>query len=118
VERYETHANLVFLAGSDAWKIKREVHFPYLDFPTLEGRHAACMRKVEVNRHLAPELYVVGVPIMRSATGWREINGPGEVIEWCCTHAAIRSNRPGSLNGYSPYSLGPAWPGVQVPAGA
>lgn len=25
VDRYETHANLVFLAGPDAWKIKRAV---------------------------------------------------------------------------------------------
>ena len=68
VDRFETHANLVFLAGSDAWKIKRAVRFPYLDFSTLERRHAACLRKVEVNRRFAPELYVGCVPITRCSS--------------------------------------------------
>jgi aminoglycoside phosphotransferase family enzyme len=27
VERFETHGNVVFLAGSEAWKIKRAVLF-------------------------------------------------------------------------------------------
>ena len=83
VERYETHANLVFLADSDAWKIKRAVRFPYLDFSTLERRHAACVREVEVNREFAPELYVDCVSISRSPTGRLEIDGRGEVVEWC-----------------------------------
>jgi aminoglycoside phosphotransferase family enzyme len=68
VDRFETHANLVFLAGSDAWKIRRAVRFPYLDFSTLERRHAACLREDEVNRKLAPELYVGCVPITRCSS--------------------------------------------------
>jgi aminoglycoside phosphotransferase family enzyme/predicted kinase len=83
VDRHETHANLVFLAGCDAWKIKRAVCLPYLDFSTLEQRHAACVREVEINRQFAPELYVGCVPISRSAAGRLEIDGIGEVIEWC-----------------------------------
>src|SRR5262249_49726597 len=35
VKRFETHGNLVFLAGGDAWKIKRAVHFAYMDFSSL-----------------------------------------------------------------------------------
>ena len=55
VERFETHGALVFLAGEGAWKIKRAVRFPYMDFSTLEKRRAACAREVEINRRLAPE---------------------------------------------------------------
>ena len=47
VERFETHGNLVFLAGSDAWKIKRAIRFSYMDFSTLEKRAAACAREME-----------------------------------------------------------------------
>jgi hypothetical protein len=36
IERFETHGNLVFLAGTEAWKIKRAVRFAYMDFSTLE----------------------------------------------------------------------------------
>ena len=58
VERFETHGNLVFLAGPEAWKIKRAVRFPYMDFSTLEKRHAACIREVEINRRFGSALYL------------------------------------------------------------
>ena len=54
VERFETHGNLVFLAGAEAFKIKRAVRFEYMDFSTLEKRRVACLREVEVNRRWAP----------------------------------------------------------------
>ena len=83
VDRFETHANLVFLAASDAWKIKRAVRFPYLDFSTLEKRHAACVREVEVNRRFAPDIYLGCVPITRSSSrDALEFGGSGEVVEW------------------------------------
>src|SRR5258705_11757245 len=62
VERFETHGATVFLAGSDAWKIKRAVRFPYMDFSTLEKRRIACMREVAINHRSAPDLYLACVP--------------------------------------------------------
>jgi aminoglycoside phosphotransferase family enzyme len=54
----ETHGALVFLAGEEAWKIKRAVRFPYMDFSTLEKRRVASAREVEINKRLAPrDLY-------------------------------------------------------------
>jgi uncharacterized protein len=82
VDRIETHANLVFLAGSDAWKIKRAVRFAYMDFSTLEKRRAACAREIEVNQRLAPALYLGAVAITRTLHGGLEFGGNGEVIEW------------------------------------
>ena len=37
----ETHAALIFLVGDLAYKLKRAVRLPFLDFSTLEKRHAA-----------------------------------------------------------------------------
>lgn len=82
VERFETHGNLVFLAGSEAWKIKRAVRFPYMDFSTLEKRRKACQREVEINRRFSPDLYLGCVPIMRSAAGALTLAGDGHVVEW------------------------------------
>ena len=82
IERFETHGNLVFLAGTEAWKIKRAVRFPYMDFSTLEKRQAACAREVEINRRFAPELYLGSVPITRSAGGGLALGGSGEIVEW------------------------------------
>ena len=36
VERIDTHASIVFLAGERAYKLKRAVLFDYLDFSTSE----------------------------------------------------------------------------------
>ena len=51
----------------DAWKIKRAVSFPYMDFSTLEKRRVACTREVEVNRRLAPDIYLGCVAVTRAA---------------------------------------------------
>ena len=41
VARIETHGAMVFLAGEQAYKIKRAVAYPYMDFSTLEKRRQA-----------------------------------------------------------------------------
>jgi len=38
-----THAAIVFLAGDRAYKLKRAVKLPYLDFSTLEQRRAVSL---------------------------------------------------------------------------
>jgi aminoglycoside phosphotransferase family enzyme/predicted kinase len=82
VERFETHGNLVFLAGSEAWKIKRAVRFAYMDFSTLEKRRLACLREVEINRRFSADLYLGCVAITRSAAGTLAFSGAGEIVEW------------------------------------
>ena len=82
VDHVETHGNLIFLVRSEAWKIKRAVRFRYMDFSTLEKRRAACAREVEVNRRLAPEIYLGCVPIKRRVDGTLGMGGSGEVVEW------------------------------------
>jgi aminoglycoside phosphotransferase family enzyme/predicted kinase len=82
VERVETHGNIVFLAGSDAWKIKRAIRFSYMDFSTLEKRRVACEREVAINRQFSSDLYLGCVPITRSPEGVLSFGGTGEVVEW------------------------------------
>ena len=82
VRRIETHANVVFLAGEIALKVKRAVRFPFLDYSTLAKRKVACESELEVNRAFAPELYLRVVPITRTANGALALHGEGEAIEW------------------------------------
>ena len=42
----------VFLAGPRAYKLKKPVRFPYLDFSTLARREAACRAELKLNRHM------------------------------------------------------------------
>jgi hypothetical protein len=82
VKRVDTHGAVVFLAGARAYKIKRAVKYPYLDFSTLERRVAAIDAEIDANKPFAPELYLGKAAIRRAADGKLSIGGDGEVVEW------------------------------------
>ncbi|MFG1463584.1 AAA family ATPase [Xanthobacter sp. DSM 24535] len=81
VTRIDTHGAAVFLAGDAAYKVKRAVAFPFMDFSTLEKRRAACERELEVNRANAPGIYLSVVPITRAADGLA-LGGAGEPVDY------------------------------------
>jgi len=78
---HETHMSLVFLAGDRAYKLKKPVRFPYLDFSTLERRHLACHAELKLNRRLAPDVYRQIAPLVQSEHGLA-IGGDGEIVDW------------------------------------
>jgi aminoglycoside phosphotransferase family enzyme/predicted kinase len=81
VKRINTHAASVFLAGPNAYKVKRAVRFPFLDFSTLEKRKAALEAEIAANRPFAPELYLEVLPIVRHH-GKFTLGGEGPAVEW------------------------------------
>ncbi len=62
-EVIETHISFVILTGAFAYKIKKPVKLPFVDFSTLDRRRAACYEELRVNVRLAPHLYLGVVPI-------------------------------------------------------
>jgi aminoglycoside phosphotransferase family enzyme/predicted kinase len=69
VEIIETHASIVFLAGNRAYKLKRAVKYPYLDFSTMARRRSACTAELTLNRRTAPQLYLEVRAISRLSDG-------------------------------------------------
>ena len=82
VERIDTHASLVFLAGTRAYKLKRAVRFDYLDFSTPERRRALCEAEVRLNRRTAPALYRGVVAVTRQHDGSLALGGDGTPVDW------------------------------------
>ena len=82
VKRIDTHIAVVFLAGARAYKLKRPVRFPFLDFSTRAARERACRREIAVDRPIAPEIYRRVVAVTREADGRPALGGAGEPIEW------------------------------------
>lgn len=91
----DTHAAHVFLTADRAWKLKRRVHYPYLDFSTPERRREALQAELTLNRRTAPELYLALHPVVRrpdgsfalgdgkGADGAKGTDGTGcEVVDW------------------------------------
>ena len=68
-KRIDTHANVVFIGARHVYKIKRAVHYPFLDYSTVDLRYRFCASEVFLNRRTAPDLYIGVVPLMRAADG-------------------------------------------------
>jgi hypothetical protein len=81
VEVRQTHISIVFLAGEFAYKVKKPVKLPFLDFSTLEKRWHFCNEEVRLNRRLAPDVYLGVVPVTGDAADLR-FEGAGEPVDW------------------------------------
>ena len=92
VEAIETHMSWVFLTDRHAYKLKKPVRRPFLDFSTIEARRRHCADEVRLNRRLAPAVYLGAVPLVSTAAGLR-LGGPGEVVDWLVKMVRLPSER-------------------------
>ena len=76
----ETHISWVFLTGELAYKIKRPVHYPFVDLRSRERRAFFCAEELRLNCRFAPELYL-DVCAVTLENGAARISGSGEVID-------------------------------------
>lgn len=77
----DTHISRVVLTGDFAYKLKKHVVFPYLDFSTYEKRLAAAETEVRLNRRTAPNLYLGLSRLTREADGALALDGAGTPVE-------------------------------------
>jgi aminoglycoside phosphotransferase family enzyme/predicted kinase len=80
VDLIETHISWVLLAGRFAYKIKRPVHYPFVDLRSAEQRRLLCHEEVRLNRRFSPELYL-GVHAIHERKGEARVGGSGRIIE-------------------------------------
>lgn len=81
IDTIKTHAARVFLAGTKAYKIKKHIKLPFLDFSTRELRHQALERELELNRDHAPDIYLGLVAINRGDDGALTF-GTGSIVDY------------------------------------
>jgi aminoglycoside phosphotransferase family enzyme len=78
----QTHMSWIFIADDRVYKLKKPVHYPFLDFRPLAAREKNCREEVRLNRRLAPDVYLGVVPLTLEQDGRLEIAGSGDVIDW------------------------------------
>ncbi len=81
IQVIQTHISWVFLTGDYAYKLKKTVDFGFLDFSTLEKRKYFLNQELEMNRLLAPDIYLEVLPIALSGDHL-VLNGSGQPIEY------------------------------------
>lgn len=77
----ETHVNRIYLAGDKAYKLKRAIQLPFVDFRTLDQRRKACETELAINQALGSPFYLQVAPIIRNARGFA-LGGEGDVVDW------------------------------------
>lgn len=80
VRLIETHISWVLLTDMQAFKLKKPVRLPFLDFSTLAARRRFCQEELRLSRRLAPSLYLGIVEIRESPAG-PSLDGPGRVVD-------------------------------------
>jgi aminoglycoside phosphotransferase family enzyme/predicted kinase len=87
----ETHLSAVFVGEDTAWKLRKAVRLPFVDFTSLEARHRAALREMELNAPHAPGLYRDAVPVRRAADGRLALGeeAEGETIDWVVRMARV-----------------------------
>jgi uncharacterized protein len=89
----ETHISWVLLTGDTAYKIKKAVQLPFVDYGSLPARRHFCEEELRLNQRLAPSLYL-GVTRITGTPQAPVLDGSGPVLEY-----AVRMRRfaPGAL---------------------
>ena len=87
----ETHISWVLLSEDRAYKIKKTIKLPFLDFSDLEQRRGYCEREVSLNRRLAPEVYLGVQPIREEGEKIWLGPGSGKVIDYAVEMVRLES---------------------------
>ncbi|WP_176736987.1 AAA family ATPase [Oligoflexus tunisiensis] len=93
VERRETHISEVYLTDQWAYKIKKPLTLAFLDYGSLEARHAACRAELDLNRRFSRDIYQDVVSINQNDEGSLQFNGPGPVVEYAVKMRRIPDDR-------------------------
>ena len=67
----QTHLSHVFLTGARVYKFRKDVDLGFVRFTALDERNADCLREVELNRRLAPDVYLGVAPLEEDRGGVR-----------------------------------------------
>ncbi len=79
VELKQTHISYVFIAGDFVYKIKKPVHFAFLDCSRLADRFLYCCEEVRLNARLSPRVYLGVFAIVKRADSF--VLGPEVAAE-------------------------------------
>lgn len=78
----ETHISWVILTQNYAFKIKKPLKYPFLDFSTLAKRKYYCQRELELNRRLTEGMYLAVLPIREQGAKITVGGESGRIVDY------------------------------------
>ncbi len=77
----ETHISWVILCDEYVYKIKKPVHYSFLNFSTAARREHFCHREIELNKRLTEDIYLDVVPVYENHGRYGIGNSEGNIID-------------------------------------
>lgn len=88
-----THISWVILCDQFVYKIKKPIHYSFLDFSSLDKRKYYCQREIELNKRLTEDIYL-DVQTVRDLSGRFIIGGEeGKEIDYAVRMRKVDNGR-------------------------
>lgn len=81
-ELIETHISWVILCNQYVYKIKKPVHYSFLDFSTPVLRKHFCEREIELNKRLSDKIYIDVLPVYDRNNTYRIGGNEGPITDY------------------------------------
>jgi len=92
-ELLETHISWVFLCSNFVYKIKKPMHYSFLDFSTIDKRKYYCEREIELNKRLTDDIYLDVLPVKEISGNFFIGNEEGEIIDYAVQMRRLDKNK-------------------------
>ena len=90
----ETTKSWLFMTPAHVFKLKKHVRDDLQDLTSLRARHNNTLTEIDLNRRLAPDLYLGAVRVGRMADGTLALNQPkAETLDWLVKMRRLRADR-------------------------
>ena len=78
----ETHMSWVFICDEFVYKLKKPVRYSFFDHRSLESRLKNSHEEININKHLANDIYIGIVPLAIDEKGSLQLEGKGTAVDW------------------------------------
>ncbi len=94
VSLIQTHISIVLVGDEYVYKIKKPVHFGFLDFLSLEKRAYYCQQELRLNKRLAENIYIDVIPVRFNGRKFTMVGGErGDIREYAVKMRRIPEER-------------------------
>ncbi|MDB5273246.1 MAG: hypothetical protein JWO58_1613 [Chitinophagaceae bacterium] len=90
---WQTHISWIVLTHRVVYKIKKPVHFSFLDFSTIAQRKRYCKEEVQLNKRLTKGIYKGVVSVKQNEEDIFIGNGRGKVIDFAVQLKRLDSSK-------------------------
>jgi aminoglycoside phosphotransferase family enzyme len=109
IEQVQTHISHLFLTPARVYKLRKAVNLGFVDFTTRSERNADCIREVQLNRRLAPDVYLGVAPVERGPDGFMVgelADAPPVALSDAAEHCVVMRRLPTGRDALSLLSAG------------